>query len=153
MKWIIRILSFIFFLSPILSDAADAPVGTIKIAKGAASIIRQNQVIPAQNGEKVFMGDSLKTGPDGSLGMIFKDDTLVSIGPQSEIIISEFLFSPAEGKLSIVTKFLKGTAAYLTGIIAKLSPESVRFETPVANIGIRGTRFAVKIEDPEPGTR
>jgi hypothetical protein len=119
--------------------------------KGTASIIRKNQVIPAQIGEKVYRMDSLKTGRDGSLGVIFKDDTLLSIGPQSEIIISEFLFSPAQGKLSIVTKLLKGTAIYLTGIIAKLSPESVRFETPVANIGIRGTKFAVKIKDPTPG--
>jgi hypothetical protein len=84
--------------------------------------------------------------------VIFKDDTLLSIGPQSEIIISEFLFSPAEGKLSIVTRLLRGSAIYLTGIIGKLSPESVRFETPVANIGIRGTKFAVKMEDATPGT-
>jgi hypothetical protein len=82
------------------------------------------------------------------LGVIFEDDTSLSIGPQSEIIISEFLFSPAEGKLSIVTRLLKGSAIYLTGLIGKLSPESVRFETPVANIGIRGTKFAVKIEEP-----
>jgi len=153
MNWIIGILSTVFFLFPAFSDASDAPAGSIKTTKGTASIIRQNQVIPAQIGDRIFMKDSLKTGPDGSLGMIFKDDTLLSIGPQSEIVISEFLFSPAEGKLSIVTKLLKGTAAYLTGIIAKLSPESVRFETPVANIGIRGTKFVVKIEDPHPGTR
>jgi len=153
MNWIIGILSTVFLLFPIFSNASDVPVGSISRLKGTASIIRQNQVIPAQIGHKIFMSDSLKTGPDGSLGMIFKDDTLLSIGPQSEIIISEFLFSPAEGKLSIVTRLLKGTAAYLTGVIAKLSPESVRFETPVANIGIRGTKFAVKIEDPKPGTR
>ena len=153
MNWIIGILTLGFFLIPPVSDALDTPVGSVKTIKGTASIIRQNQVIPAQIGDKVFMKDSLKTGPDGSLGMIFKDDTLLSIGPQSEITISEFLFSPAEGRLSIVTKLLKGTAAYLTGIIAKLSPESVRFETPVAGIGIRGTKFAVKIEDPNPGTR
>jgi len=152
MKWITGIFSLVFLFFPIFCDASDAPVGSINRLKGTASIIRKNQVIPAQIGEKVYMMDSLKTGPDGSLGMVFKDDTLLSIGPQSEIIISEFIFSPAEGKLSIVTRLLKGTAAYLTGIIAKLSPESVRFETPVANIGIRGTRFAVKIEDPTPGT-
>jgi hypothetical protein len=36
--------------------------------------------------------------------------------------------------------------AYLSGIIAKLSPESVRFETPVGNVGIRGTKFAIKVD-------
>jgi len=63
--------------------------------------------------------------------------------------VNEFAFSPGEGKMSIVTRLLKGSAVYLSGIIARLSPESVRFETPVANIGIRGTMFAVKVEDPE----
>jgi len=42
---------------------------------------------------------------------------------------------------------LKGTAAFVSGIIGKLAPESVRFETPVATIGLRGTRFAVRIEE------
>lgn len=153
MNWIIGMVSLAFFLSPAFSNASEAPVASVKTTKGTASIIRQNQAITAEIGADIFAKDSLKTGPDGSLGIIFKDDTVLSIGPQSEIMISEFLFSPSEGKLSIVTRLLKGTAAYLTGIIAKLSPESVRFETPVANIGIRGTKFAVKIEDPDQGTR
>jgi hypothetical protein len=152
MKWIIVIFSLVFLFLPIFCNATDAPVGSDNKLKGAASIIRQNQVIPAQIGEKIYKMDSLKTGRNGSVGVIFKDDTLLSIGPQSEIIISEFLFSPAEGKLSMITRLLKGTAVYLTGIIAKLSPESVRFETPVANIGIRGTKFAVKIENSTHGT-
>ncbi len=152
MKWITGIFSLFLLFFPVFCNASGAPVGSVNRLKGTASIIRQNHVIPAQVGEKIYMMDALKTGRDGSLGVIFKDDTLLSIGPQSEIIISEFVFSPAEGKLSMVTKLLKGTAIYLTGIIAKLSPGSVRFETPVANIGIRGTKFAVKIEDSPPGT-
>ena len=152
MKWITGTFSLFLLFFPVLSSASDAPVGSVNRLKGTASIIRQNQVIPAQVGEKIYRMDLLKTGRDGSLGVIFKDDTLLSIGPRSEIIISEFIFSPTEGKLSMVTKLLKGTAIYLTGIIAKLSPGSVRFETPVANIGIRGTKFAVKIEDSPPGT-
>jgi hypothetical protein len=152
MKWIVGMFSLAFLFFPIFCNASDAPVGSVHRLKGIASIVRKNQVIPARIGEKVYMMDTLKTGRDGSLGVIFKDDTLLSIGPQSEIIISEFLFSPAEGKLSIVTRLLRGSAIYLTGIIGRLSPESVRFETPVANIGIRGTKFAVKIEEATPWT-
>ncbi len=40
--------------------------------------------------------------------------------------------------------------AYISGLIGKLAPESARFETPVATIGIRGTRFAVKVGEPTP---
>lgn len=125
---------------------SETPVGSIKTLKGRGSIIRSSNSVNTQIGSKVFRNDSLKTGPDGSMAMVFKDDTLLSIGPDSEVVINEFLFSPAEGKLSIITRLLKGTSAYLSGVIGKLSPESVRFETPVANIGIRGTKFAVSVE-------
>jgi hypothetical protein len=133
------------FVNP--AAASDGPAGSVKTIKGAASIVRQEKIIPAESGEKIFEGDILRTEADGSLGVIFKDDTLLSLGPNSELVIDGFLFAPAKGKLSFVVRMLKGTAAYLSGISAKLSPESVRFETPVASVGIRGTKFVVKVDD------
>lgn len=127
------------------AQAPDLPVGSIKTVKGTAVIERQHQTLPAKIGEKIFNSDSLITGSDGAVGMIFKDNTMLSLGPNTTVTIKEFLFSPGEGKLSIVTRLLKGTAAYLTGIIGKLSPEAVRFETPAGNVGIRGTKIAVKV--------
>lgn len=126
--------------------ASDGSVARVKTVKGPASIVRGQSVIPAVGNDKVFQGDMLKTGADGSLGVIFKDDTIISLGPNSELVVDVFLYAPAEGKLSIVTRMLKGTAAYISGIIAKLSPQSARFETPVATIGIRGTRLLVKVD-------
>lgn len=140
------------FLFPSIALASETPVGSIKTVKGSASVIRGRNVLESKAGTRIFTNDSLKTGPDGSMAVIFRDDTLLSIGPDTEFSIRDFQFSPAEGKLSFVTRMFKGTAACVTGIIGKLSPDSVRFETPVANIGIRGTRFAVKVEGAETGT-
>jgi hypothetical protein len=36
---------------------------------------------------------------------------------------------------------------YLTGVMAKLNPKAVRFETPMAVCGVRGTHFAIKVEE------
>ena len=144
-----RRLVFIVFIClfyPCVTLASDATVGSIKAVKGTASIIRNRNPIEAKTGTMVFRNDSLKTGADGSMSMIFRDDTLLAIGPNSELKVKEFQFSPGEGKLSFVARLLRGTAACITGIIGKLSPDSVRFETPVANIGIRGTKFAAKVE-------
>jgi len=127
--------------------ASDVPAGSVKTFKGMASIVRQGSIVSAKSGEKIFKGDILRTGADGSLGVIFKDDAVLSLGPNSELVIDDFLFSPAEGKLSFMTRMLRGTAAYLSGIIGKLAPQSIRFETPVASVGIRGTRFLVKVEE------
>lgn len=135
------------FLFPCMALAADSVAGSIKTVKGSAYIIRNGDKVETKTGTRVLRSDTLETGADGSLSMVFRDDTLLAIGPNSRLTINEFVFSPAEGKLSFVTRLIKGTAACITGIIGKLSPDSVRFETPVANIGIRGTKFAVKVDD------
>ncbi len=121
-------------------------IGIIKNLQGQATIVRDQQTLPAQVGMKLIQSDILRTGPNGGLGVILRDDTLLSLGPNSELALAEFAFSPTEGKLSMVIKLIKGTAAYLSGQIGRLSPQSVRFETPVATMGIRGTMFVVKVE-------
>jgi hypothetical protein len=127
--------------------AADTPVvGSVKTVEGSASIIRGGEVLTAHAGQLLEEKDTLQTGPDGSLGVIFRDDSVLSLGPDSKLAIERFVFNPAEGNLEFISRIWKGTAAYLSGLIGKLSPESVRFETPVATIGIRGTRFAAHIE-------
>ena len=39
-----------------------------------------------------------------------------------------------------------GCSKFVSGIISKLKPESVTIETPTATIGVRGTRFLVKVK-------
>ncbi len=135
-----------FFCTPALASS-DGEAARVKTVTGTASIARQEKVIPAIKDEKVYKGDTLKTGPDGSLGITFRDNSLLSLGPNSTVVIDEFLFAPTQGKLSLVTRLVKGTAAILSGVIARLSPQAVRFETPVATVGIRGTKFLVAIDE------
>ena len=83
-----------------------------------------------------------------SLGVILRDDSSLSIGPGSRLVLRSFRFSPSEEKFDLVARITRGTMAYLSGLIGKLAPEKARFETPTATIGIRGTRFAVKVREP-----
>jgi hypothetical protein len=147
MRWSILCILWVLIFCSTAVASSDIPVGTIKTVTGAASIVREQKVLPVMIGDRILEGDTLRTGTDGSLGTILKDDTFISLGPNSELAISEFIFVPAEGKFSIITRMLKGTATYLSGVIAKLSPQSVRFETPVASVGIRGTKFLVNVND------
>jgi len=147
MKCLMSLICAFFIGYTAFAIASDEPIGSVKTMKGAASIMRLNVGMSVKIGDRIFKGDVLRTGTDGSLGVTFKDDSLLSLGPNSEIVIDEFLFAPAEGKLSIITRMLKGTMAYLSGVVGKMSPESVRFETPVASVGIRGTKLLVKIDE------
>ena len=131
------------------ADAAFAgdPIGVVRTASGAATVTRGEKTIPAAPGLKIMAGDTLGTGRDGSLGVILRDDSSLSIGPDSRLVLRRFLFSPSEGTFGLVARITRGTMAYISGLIGKLAPEKARFETPTATIGIRGTRFAVKVEE------
>ena len=141
------LLCCIFFLHVNPCGAVDGEVaGVINNVSGKVFIERNGQAVEAVAGQKVYQEDILETGADASIGVIFRDDTVLSMGPDSRIAISEFLFSPADGKLSFVSRITKGTAAFLSGKITKLAPESVRVETPLAVLGVRGTRFLVSVD-------
>ena len=129
-------------------EAQKQSAGYVKIVMGAALIIRGGAEIPARPGDAVYQNDSLRTGADGRLGVTLKDDTRVSLGPNSEIELTEFKFSPAEGELGLVMKLLRGVAAFITGRIGELRPDAVRVETPATIIGVRGTHVVIRAEGP-----
>jgi len=147
MKYLSSLIAAALVATATVAAASDGSVGRVKTVEGTASIVRGQGSLPAVVNERILQGDTLTTGPNGSLGVILKDDTSLSLGPNSVVVVDQFQFAPAEGKLSLVTRMVRGTAVYISGIIAKLSPQSVRFETPNATIGIRGTRFLVKVDE------
>jgi hypothetical protein len=146
MKKMLLGLSFLCLLaSPAAALPPDA-IGQIQTLKGAAYILRGNNTLPANVGGPVYRGDTIRTAKTGSLGIVLADDSSLSLGPESEIVLKDYLFNPKEGKFTFLTRMVKGTFAYLSGIIGKLSPDSIRLEIPDATIAVRGTRLLVKIE-------
>jgi len=123
-----------------------AAAGRIKVVSGSAFIVRQNATIPAELGQDVFETDSLRTGADGRIGVTLKDDTRVSLGPGSELHLQRFVYEPGNGSLGMVIQFVRGAAAYVSGRMAKISPQSIRLETPAAIVGVRGTSLAVRVD-------
>jgi len=127
-------------------EAVEA-VGSVKTVQGDCTILRDGGSMAAAVGSKIYQNDTLVTGPGASAGIIFKDNTIMSIGPDSRLTIDKFAFDPANQKFAFTTKIIRGTLTCYTGLIAKLSNRSFRVETQTAVIGVRGTRFAVKVED------
>jgi hypothetical protein len=131
--------------SPVV--AQDRPVaGRIKVSTGSAFIVREGAQLPAQVGQIVFQADGLRTGGDGKIGVTLNDDTRLSLGPNSELTLQRFVYAPAESGFSLVLKFVRGAATYVSGRIAKIAPDSIRLETPAAIIGVRGTTLAIQVQ-------
>jgi hypothetical protein len=140
------VLVFMAAETTALAQQSQSAAGRIKIASGAAFIVRGGALVPAEPGLAVFEADALRTGADGRVGITLKDDTRVSIGPGSEVRVDRFVFAPAEGRMGLVLKVVRGVMAYVSGRIAKLAPDSIRLETPAAVVGVRGTTLALRVE-------
>ena len=95
------------------------------------------------------IGSQIKTAPGGSLGVTFKDNTVMSFGPDTEMTVDAYLYAPAQGQLQLGTSLVKGSLNYVSGVIAKLKPEAVTVKTPSGIIGVRGTQFLAKVEAPQ----
>jgi hypothetical protein len=128
--------------------AQERPVaGRIKVSSGEAYVLRDGAQSPAQLGQVVYESDGLRTGAGGKIGVTLNDDTRLSLGPNSELTLERFTFAPADSNFSLVLKFVKGAATYVSGRIAKMAPAATRLETPAAIIGVRGTTLAINVTE------
>jgi hypothetical protein len=146
LRWSAGVVIAVFATAtPVVAQQPPA-AGRIKVVSGSAFIVRQDATIPAALGQDVFETDSLRTGADGRIGVTLKDDTRVSLGPSSELHLQRFVYEPGSGSLGMVIQFVRGAAAYVSGRMAKISPQSIRLETPAAIVGVRGTSLAVRVD-------
>jgi hypothetical protein len=131
---------------PAVASASEA--GTIKRMEGEVSVIRNKQTIQAKPGMTVLSKDRVVTGKSGSAGIETADKGLLTLGPNSHLVIDEFAFNKSTQEGNMAVRFLKGTFAVVSGIIGKMSPERTKISTPTATIGIRGTEFVVQVDLP-----
>jgi len=117
-------------------------IGEITALKGNGKIIRNNQILPAKIGMKLEQKDSIKTSNDTKMQIVFKDDTVITIGKNSEVKVSDYVFDNQNSKANF--RLSHGIMKTLTGKIGKIAPKRFRVRTKNASIGIRGTYFVVE---------
>jgi hypothetical protein len=143
MRWIVTGFLLAFAASAWASD-----VGQIKVSSGAVHVERDGQRLPAAVGMPVRQSDTLVTGADGSVGVTFSDNSLLSAGPGSVLVIERYVFDSTTHAGQFDASLRKGTLAVVSGKMVKQSPEAMRVKTPSSVMGVRGTEFVVKVADP-----
>jgi hypothetical protein len=129
------------FAAAAQGQAADA--GRVKRLQGEVTLQRGAQAVPLLPGTVVQVGDRLVTGRDGTVGLTLADDTRLTAGPSSVLVLSAFRFDPTTHEGSLLASLLQGTLHMVSGAIAKQSPQTVHVQTPHALMGVRGTEFIV----------
>ncbi|MDH5577949.1 MAG: FecR domain-containing protein [Betaproteobacteria bacterium] len=123
-------------------------VGQVKVAKGTVHVERDGQRLPAAVGMRIRQSDTLITGADGSAGVTFSDNSLLSTGPNSVLVVEHYAFNSTTHAGTFDASLKKGTLAVVSGKIVKQSPGAMRVRTPAAVMGVRGTEFLVQVDEP-----
>jgi hypothetical protein len=126
---------------------AAADVGLIKVSKGNVQIQRGAAKMPASVGTGLQTSDVIVTGADGSAGITFSDNSLVSVGPNSVFAIDKYSFNSTTHQGEFEGNLRQGRLAAISGKMVKQSPESMKIRTPSAIMGVRGTEFVVQVDE------
>jgi len=125
---------------------ADADVaGVFKSVTGNVTISRGGNSLPAQVGTTVYQTDTVVTGPDGSAGITFEDNSLLSLGPSASLSIDHFAFDTTTHDGAFEITLNKGKLAVISGKIAKHQQDAMKVRTPGSILGVRGTEFVVEV--------
>jgi hypothetical protein len=95
-----------------------------------------------QKGATIQQGDTIKTAASDHVHIRFVDGGLVSVRPQSVLVIHEFRYKPADPADSVIRITLeRGEVRSISGAAAQAAKERFRLNTPLVAIGVKGTDF------------
>jgi hypothetical protein len=123
-----------------------AEIGLIKVATGDVQVQRGASRTPATVGTALETADVIITGANGTAGITFTDNSLVSVGPNSVFAIDKYQFDSTTHAGEFEGNLRQGRLAAVSGKMVKQSPESMKIRTPSAIMGVRGTEFVVQVD-------
>jgi len=117
-----------------VAAAVRGPVQQVSFRTPASTVGRN-----VTSGDEIFLGDRIVTGPAGGLQIMLLDGTTFSVGPNSSMVIDEFVYNPADGTGKLTASITRGTLRLISGRLARQEQEAIRIKLPVATVGVRGT--------------
>jgi len=117
-----------------------ANIGKVSAVVGDAFVDRKDSKITAKVGTIIEEKDIVLTKNNSKVQLVFKDNTVITIGKNSALDISEYVYdtkNPSNSKTDF--NFFKGAFKTITGNIGKINRDKFKLRTKSATIGIRGT--------------
>ncbi len=119
---------------------ADRQIGSaaqvVNSVTGTPATTRQPEALRA--GIDVFQNEAIDTAYASASRVVFQDQTQLSIGPASQVVLDRFVFDPNPAASVVAVSVAKGVARFSTGLLPK---PDYQIRTPSAQIGVRGTQF------------
>ena len=116
------------------------PIGQVSEAEGSVTATHPDGTQDALAlGDSVYQGDVLETGAKGTVSIVFVDDTIFSLNGDGRMVMDEMVYDPGTQTGAFNAVVVQGVFSFVSGQIAKTSPEGMTVATPAGTIGIRGS--------------
>ena len=112
-----------------------AVTGTVELTRQASRVVGRK----VASGEDIHLDDEIASGPRSGMQVLLLDETVFTIGPESAIVIDEFVYDPQSGAGEVSAQVVKGVFRFVTGRVAARRPDAMNVKLPAGSIGIRGT--------------
>ena len=144
---ILRYFGYLFICCSVSYFAlANERIGTIGIVIGQADVVNRN--IDLKIKENIYFGDVIRTGAQTNLQILFEDETVFTIGENTEIVINEFIYDPNQNNElnKISAEVMQGSLKVVTGLISKENPENLLITLPTGVLATRGTEVQALVK-------
>jgi hypothetical protein len=125
-------------------QAADVVGRATALRPMATQAAPQNRPVPLGLNAPIFLFSALQTAPTGALQVTFVDNSQLSMGPASLVVIDQYMFAGPGGSGRQVVRYAKGAFRFVSGTMPK---DRVRIETPSVSMGIRGTTIRTLVTE------
>lgn len=130
--------------------APENRIGTTASAKNDVTGLRGAAQRSLKLGDGVFQNESIATGNAASAQILFTDETALTMGPNSRVVLDKLIYDPGKKSGEMTIRTVTGVFRFVTGSGPK---DGYKVQTPVGTIGVRGTIFHVWIKDVGPTTQ
>ncbi len=97
-------------------------------------------------GHNVVFDEKITTGPKGQAQILMLDQSAVTVGPNSELVIDKFVYDPDKKTGEMAMTLSRGLMRFVGGRLSKSG--DARIHTPVATMGIRGGIALINVISP-----
>ena len=131
-----------------VSAVAANEVGFASAVKGVAHKLEDDTgaKVPLKTMDKIYENQTIVTGNRARVQLIFKDDSVYTIGRNTEVVINKFIYDPSSRDGASEVEAKSGVLKFVTGKIAKKDPKNVKVDTPFATIGVRGSGGIIQVQ-------
>ncbi|HAD24262.1 MAG TPA: hypothetical protein DCF61_00855, partial [Alphaproteobacteria bacterium] len=87
------------------------------------------------SGMDMLLGDKLESADASRMQILLLDETVFTVGPNSQLVIDEFVYDPNTDTGKLTANFTRGVLRYVSGKVASANPTNVTIKTRTATIG------------------